>query len=94
MLFNPTIPNIGTLLGVWAHPDDEAYLSAGLIALVRRHGQRVVVVTATDGDAGQTAEGVETFAEWWSHEAFVDATIVLDVMARREDSTLLAEAVR
>jgi LmbE family N-acetylglucosaminyl deacetylase len=48
----PTIPSLGTVLGVWAHPDDEAYLSAGLMALTRRHGQRVVVVTATAGEAG------------------------------------------
>jgi LmbE family N-acetylglucosaminyl deacetylase len=42
----------GTLLGVWAHPDDEAYLSAGLMAEARRHGDRVVVVTATAGEHG------------------------------------------
>ena len=45
-------PRIGTLLGVWAHPDDEAYLSAGLMAEVRRSGGRVVVVTATRGEHG------------------------------------------
>ena len=39
-----------TLLGVWAHPDDEAYLSAGLMAESRRRGDRVVVVTATLGE--------------------------------------------
>jgi LmbE family N-acetylglucosaminyl deacetylase len=43
---------VGTLLGVWAHPDDEAYLSAGLMALARRAGQRVVVITATAGEGG------------------------------------------
>lgn len=41
-----------TLLGVWAHPDDEAYLSAGLMADFRRRGDRVVVVTATLGQRG------------------------------------------
>ena len=41
-----------TLLGVWAHPDDEAYLSAGLMAEFRRNGDRVVVVTATLGERG------------------------------------------
>jgi LmbE family N-acetylglucosaminyl deacetylase len=41
-----------TLLGVWAHPDDEAYLSAGLMAQARRLGDRVVVVTATAGELG------------------------------------------
>jgi LmbE family N-acetylglucosaminyl deacetylase len=54
MQCHPTIPTVGTLLGVWAHPDDEAYLSSGLMALARRHGQRVVVLTATDGEAGET----------------------------------------
>jgi LmbE family N-acetylglucosaminyl deacetylase len=43
---------LGTVLGVWAHPDDEAYLSAGLMALARRAGQRVAVVTATAGELG------------------------------------------
>ena len=41
-----------TLMGVWAHPDDEAYLSAGLMAEFRRRGDRVVVVTATLGERG------------------------------------------
>jgi LmbE family N-acetylglucosaminyl deacetylase len=43
---------LGTVLGVWAHPDDEAYLSAGLIAAAAAAGQRVVVVTATRGEHG------------------------------------------
>jgi LmbE family N-acetylglucosaminyl deacetylase len=48
-----TVPaDIGTLLGVWAHPDDEAYLSSGLMAEVRRAGGRVVVATATRGEHG------------------------------------------
>jgi LmbE family N-acetylglucosaminyl deacetylase len=46
------LPEIGTLLGVWAHPDDEAYLSSGLMALVRQRGGRVVVATATRGELG------------------------------------------
>ncbi len=41
-----------TLMGVWAHPDDEAYLAAGLMARWRRRGDRVVVVTATPGEHG------------------------------------------
>ena len=46
----------GTLLGIWAHPDDECYLSAGLMAEAVRHGHRVVCVTATRGEAGVTDE--------------------------------------
>jgi LmbE family N-acetylglucosaminyl deacetylase len=51
----PSVGPIGTLLGVWAHPDDEAYLSSGLMSLVRRAGGRVVVVTATRGEHGTDA---------------------------------------
>ena len=46
------ITGLGTVLGVWAHPDDEAYLSAGLMAIARGAGQRVAVVTATAGEFG------------------------------------------
>jgi len=43
---------LGTILGVWAHPDDEAYLTAGLMARAARNGSRVVCVTATRGEGG------------------------------------------
>jgi LmbE family N-acetylglucosaminyl deacetylase len=46
------IGGLGTILGVWAHPDDEAYLSGGLMALAREAGSRVVCVTATHGELG------------------------------------------
>lgn len=44
--------SLGTVLGVWAHPDDEAYLSAGLMALARAAGNHVSCVTATLGEHG------------------------------------------
>jgi LmbE family N-acetylglucosaminyl deacetylase len=47
---------LGTILGVWAHPDDEAYLSAGLMADATRRGRRVVCVTATRGEEGSWDE--------------------------------------
>ena len=43
---------VPTLMGVWAHPDDEAYLSAGLLASAVDAGWRVVVATATWGEIG------------------------------------------
>lgn len=42
---------LGTVLTVWAHPDDEAYLAGGLLAAVRDAGNRAVCVTATRGEA-------------------------------------------
>jgi LmbE family N-acetylglucosaminyl deacetylase len=55
----PTSPGaeLGTILGIWAHPDDEAYLSSALMAQARAAGSRVVCVTATRGEGGsQDAE--------------------------------------
>jgi LmbE family N-acetylglucosaminyl deacetylase len=51
-----TTGDLGTLLGVWAHPDDEAWLSAGLMALAVDAGRRVVCMTATAGEAGFPAD--------------------------------------
>jgi len=48
--------SLGTLLGVWAHPDDETYLMAGLMARAVRDGARVVCVTATRGEEGSWDE--------------------------------------
>jgi LmbE family N-acetylglucosaminyl deacetylase len=42
---------LGTIVGVWAHPDDEGYLSGGIMATAVRNGQRVCCVTATRGEA-------------------------------------------
>lgn len=54
---NPTIVGLGSILGVWAHPDDEAYLSAGLMRLARRARNRVAVLTATAGESAQDSTG-------------------------------------
>lgn len=54
---------LGTLLGVWGHPDDEAYLSAGLMAQAVDAGHRVVCVTATKGEAGFPDDDPRSVAE-------------------------------
>jgi len=56
-----------TLLGIWAHPDDESYLSAGLMDRVVRSGGRVTVVTATDGAAGEDADGAAGSGDLGTH---------------------------
>ncbi|GAA3104069.1 PIG-L family deacetylase [Pseudonocardia yunnanensis] len=52
MIDSAAVATLGTILGIWAHPDDEAYLSGGLMALARDNGSRVVCVTATRGELG------------------------------------------
>jgi LmbE family N-acetylglucosaminyl deacetylase len=48
---------LGTVLGVWAHPDDEAYLAGGLMSAAVGAGARVVCVTATRGELGTAEPG-------------------------------------
>jgi LmbE family N-acetylglucosaminyl deacetylase len=50
------VAELGTILGIWAHPDDDIYLTAGLMAAARDAGQRVVDVTATRGEGGSMDE--------------------------------------
>jgi LmbE family N-acetylglucosaminyl deacetylase len=52
------LTDLGTVLMVWAHPDDETYLVGGLSAALTDAGRRVICVTATRGEAGGTAEGL------------------------------------
>ena len=41
-----------TTLGIWAHPDDEVFVSGGLLADAARRGERVVCIYMTNGEAG------------------------------------------
>jgi LmbE family N-acetylglucosaminyl deacetylase len=49
-----TTDELGTILSVWAHPDDEGYCCAGLMTIAVQGGQRVACVTATRGELGST----------------------------------------
>jgi LmbE family N-acetylglucosaminyl deacetylase len=46
------VPRLGTILSVWAHPDDETFLAAGVMAAAADRGDRVVCVSATAGEQG------------------------------------------
>lgn len=46
----------GGLVGVWAHPDDEAFGMAGTMARVVAAGRHVALVCATRGEAGEIAD--------------------------------------
>jgi len=50
------VSKLGSILGIWAHPDDESWSSAGLMKMAVMNGQKVGIITATKGDAGQTAD--------------------------------------
>lgn len=48
------IGELGNIVAVWAHPDDETYVAGGLMAVASHLGQAVTCVTATDGDFAPT----------------------------------------
>jgi LmbE family N-acetylglucosaminyl deacetylase len=50
---HPTSPR---LMGIWAHPDDEAFSTAGTMARAVGSGHPVAVVCATRGEQGQIAD--------------------------------------
>ena len=61
------VAELGTVLGVWAHPDDEAYLMGGVALRCAGAAQRVACVTATYGEAGETAD-----PERWRRDELAD----------------------
>ncbi|MBI1856759.1 PIG-L family deacetylase [Candidatus Saccharibacteria bacterium] len=46
------ITRLGTILSVWAHPDDETLSCAGIMMAAIANDQKVICVTATRGEAG------------------------------------------
>jgi LmbE family N-acetylglucosaminyl deacetylase len=48
--------DLGIVMCVWAHPDDESYLTAGVMQQAAAEGRRVVCVTATRGEGGSQDE--------------------------------------
>ncbi|APE38383.1 PIG-L family deacetylase [Nocardia mangyaensis] len=48
------LTELGTILSIWAHPDDETYLAAGIMAAASDNGQRVVCATASAGERGSS----------------------------------------
>ena len=48
------IRELGTILSIWAHPDDEVYLCGAIMAMAAAADCRVVCVTATRGELGVT----------------------------------------
>lgn len=49
---DPRDVDLGSILAVFAHPDDEAYLCGVLMAVAVDAGRRVICVTATRGELG------------------------------------------
>lgn len=70
------IHSLGTILGVWAHPDDETFSMAGILAVASRNGQKIVCITATRGEAG-----VQDESRW-------PATELADIRTKEQEKAL------
>ncbi len=55
--------DVGSILGIWGHPDDEAYLAAGLMMRAVEGGRRVTCVTATKGECGFPPDDTRSTSE-------------------------------
>jgi LmbE family N-acetylglucosaminyl deacetylase len=53
------LKQLGTILVVGAHPDDETFIAGGVLAAAVANGQRIVCVTATRGE-----QGVQDESRW------------------------------
>src|ERR1700712_3425634 len=65
------VKRLGTIMGIWAHPDDDTYSMGGIMAAAIESGQKVCVITATRGEAGVQDESRwprEHLAEIRTHE--------------------------
>lgn len=52
-----------TLLAIFPHPDDETFSAGGLMAAAREHGDNVVLICATRGEAGESGDPSHTSPE-------------------------------
>jgi LmbE family N-acetylglucosaminyl deacetylase len=65
------LSQLGSIMGIWAHPDDETFMVGGLLSMAAANGQQVVCITATKGEAGVQNESrwsAETLGETRSKE--------------------------
>lgn len=61
---------------IHAHPDDAEILAGGTLALLRRLGHGVTIVTMTPGDCGSAEMGAEEIAEIRKREAAAAAGLI------------------
>jgi len=71
------IASLGSILSIWAHPDDETFSCAGIMAIAVANGQNVACITATKGEAG-----VQDESRWPAAElASIRANELADALA-------------
>lgn len=76
------VDHLGTVLTIWAHPDDETYLVGGMAAALTDAGHRVVCVTATRGEAGVSSDAA--YLERLAHVRTAELEAALRILGIEE----------
>lgn len=74
-----SVTDLGTILSIWAHPDDETYLAGGVMAAAAANGQRVVCVSLTAGERG-TADPEHWPPDRLGHVRRLEAAVAMAVL--------------
>jgi LmbE family N-acetylglucosaminyl deacetylase len=69
-----------TLVTFHAHPDDEAITTAGVMAMAKADGHRVVLVVATKGELGEVGDGVLAPGEDLASRRVVETRAAADIL--------------
>jgi LmbE family N-acetylglucosaminyl deacetylase len=69
---------VGNLVTIWAHPDDETYVAGGLMAVAAATGARVTCVVATSGERGGSPDQ-QAELSWRREEELTEAMAALGV---------------
>lgn len=66
-----------TIVSFHAHPDDEALLTGGTLARAAAEGHRVVLVVATNGGAGLSADAAPSSLGSLRHQELLTSALAL-----------------
>ncbi|EME21849.1 PIG-L family deacetylase [Rhodococcus triatomae] len=71
---------MGVLVCFHAHPDDEVFITGGVIRAASDAGHRVVLVTATDGALGEVPDGLLEPGETLAHRRLAELDASADAL--------------
>ena len=73
-----SVEQLGNLVTIWAHPDDETYVAGGLMAAATAIGAHVTCVVATSGERGGPPDQ-QAELSWRREEELTEALSALGV---------------
>jgi LmbE family N-acetylglucosaminyl deacetylase len=78
-----------TLMAVHAHPDDEGIQTGGVLAMYAQRGIHTVLVTCTNGEMGDSPDGLKPESE--GHDTAATSTLRLRELAIAKDALSIGD---